>query len=347
MVSPSFRTLLSQYAKAGYQFFMLELVRDELINKYKEMLYEQKRKLDDGIKEIRLKTGKELAAPLTDDGIIQMTDEYADHIQTQMKQFNVTMLGYPTVPHQKVVQRALQRKKPFDAEGHKGYRDALIWESILELITSDPVSVAFICQNPRDFADKNILHPVLQEEVSHLTVEHGDVIYYHDLESFVSKEIEPLLEVIDNIVSEDGYQGFDLLTFTQGELLELISYETLNPNDVDLPRSFEELQIWSIEDVDEISNVVIHPLSGNDLLVSYEAKLSASFTFLISNDEYLYIDDDLLESIETWDSDWNDYVRMCNIQLDKVALKIKLVFNRESATVKSAELIKISAEKRN
>ncbi len=111
MDSPSFRTLLSQYTKAGYQFIMLELVRDELINKYKEMLYEQKRKLDDGIKEIRLKTGKELAVPLTDDGIVQMVDEYASHIQAQLKQFNVTMLGYPTVPHHKVVQRALPSEK--------------------------------------------------------------------------------------------------------------------------------------------------------------------------------------------------------------------------------------------
>ncbi len=85
-------------------------------------------------------------------------------------------------------------------------------------------------------------------------------------------------------------------------------------------------------------------LAGSDLPISYEAKISAGLTFLIDNYEYISIHDELLEKIETWDSDWNDYVRMCNIQLDDIVLKIKLAFDRENAIVQSVELINISLE---
>jgi len=40
----------------------------------------------------------------------------------------------PTVDHQKVVDRALSRLQPFDSEGKDGYRDVLLWETIMDLV---------------------------------------------------------------------------------------------------------------------------------------------------------------------------------------------------------------------
>ena len=347
MESPSFQAFLSQHANAGHQFIMLDLVRDEVLNKYQEFLQQQKADIDTGIHGIRLKTGRNIATPISNDDITQMCNDYAALLNEKLETFRATILEYPSIPHKKVVMRALQRKKPFDPEGHKGYRDALIWESILSLAASEPVTIAFVCLNPRDFADKNtrLLHQTLQEEISNLNNEHGDVIYFPDLESFVSTEIEPYLQMVDELIPEitgEGYKGFDLPNFTLNDLYEFIQYETLEPRDIDLPRSFEELQISSIEDVNGIENVVIHPLFGSNLLISYEASASVGFTFLIEHAAYFDISDELLEKIEVWNSDWNEYYRMCWVQLDDIVMEIKLIFNKESATVQSAELVNIS-----
>ena len=348
MDSPSFRTFLSQHAIVGHQFIMLEIVRDEVLNKYKELLFEQKCKIDSGIKDIRSKTGTDLAFPIADEDIAQMVAEYERHLHELLRQFKATILGYPSVPHKKIVDRALQRKKPFDSNGQKGYRDVLIWELILELISREPSEVAFVSQNPRDFADNsNVLHQDLRNDISALNNDNISVIYYPNLDSFVSEEITPRLEVLGDITAQllgDGYKGFDLLTFTSSQLYKFIETQELNPTDIDLPRSFETLQIGYIEDVSEIDNVAVYSLPEDDLLVVYEGLVSASFSFFIEHHEYLSLHDDLLEKIEVWEPDWNDYYRLCHIAMDEVILEIKLVLNRENAIVKSVELVNISLD---
>jgi hypothetical protein len=348
MNTPSFRTFLSQAANVGHQFMMLEIVQDELLNKYKEMLYEHKRKIDGGIRDLRVQTGRDLAIYLTDDDIVQMVDEYADHLHQQLKESKVIMVQYPSVSHQKVVQRALQRRRPFDSEGQRGYRDTLIWESILELITKEPAEVAFISQNPRDFAEKtNVLHSVLSEEITALNNNNIAVTYYPDLDSFVSQEITPRLQGLEDIATElvgDGFKGFDLHTFTTNQLYKYIETEEIDPTDIDLPDSFETLQIGAIEDVEEIRDVTVFSLNNNDLLIEYECLVPISFTFFIQNIEYWGISDELLEKIEVWDSDWNDYYQLCHIAVDNILIRVKLVLNQENVSVQSAELVIIAIE---
>jgi hypothetical protein len=49
------------------------------------------------------------------------------------------------VSHDAVVERALERRQPFDTAGHNGYRDALLWETVLELLRDEsrPATTAY------------------------------------------------------------------------------------------------------------------------------------------------------------------------------------------------------------
>jgi hypothetical protein len=63
------------------------------------------------------------------------------------------VLPYPAVPHRQVVARALARRRPFDPRGRGGYRDTLIWESVLELARQGGVAhVVLVTRNHKDFA---------------------------------------------------------------------------------------------------------------------------------------------------------------------------------------------------
>lgn len=67
----------------------------------------------------------------------------------------VEVVEYADVPHVDIVQRALKRRKPFDAEGHVGYRDALLWLSLVRRLKSGleqpDEELVFISSNWKDF----------------------------------------------------------------------------------------------------------------------------------------------------------------------------------------------------
>lgn len=56
----------------------------------------------------------------------------------------------PTAGHDKVIERALRRRQPFDSNGRNGYRDVVLWESLLEL-DPDQGSIVFLAKDKRGF----------------------------------------------------------------------------------------------------------------------------------------------------------------------------------------------------
>ncbi|MGC2328678.1 MAG: PIN domain-containing protein [Candidatus Sulfotelmatobacter sp.] len=60
------------------------------------------------------------------------------------------VLAYPTVEHKELVMRALAPNKPF-VSGGRGYRDALIWFSLLELAQACTEEISFISDNSDDW----------------------------------------------------------------------------------------------------------------------------------------------------------------------------------------------------
>ncbi|HYH15708.1 MAG TPA: PIN domain-containing protein, partial [Flavisolibacter sp.] len=64
----------------------------------------------------------------------------------------IEFVGFSNVPHQIVVERAIREKLPF-RQNEKGYRDTLIWLSLLENLSkkSEGDEIIFISKNTNDF----------------------------------------------------------------------------------------------------------------------------------------------------------------------------------------------------
>lgn len=62
------------------------------------------------------------------------------------------ILPIVAVPHSYLVDKAVERARPFDAQGD-GYRDALIWENVLELLAIGPDPVVLISNDHKAFAE--------------------------------------------------------------------------------------------------------------------------------------------------------------------------------------------------
>lgn len=146
-----FRYLLHFLSNSGYTLLLSRLVIEEVENKYAAEA--QKALLDASKSRQRLKQlGLSQEAGADDVPSVpafNLEKRIRDHVE------GIEIVEYAGVPHADVVQRALKRRKPFDAEGDVGYRDCLLWLSLVRHLATgasrDLGEVIFISNNWRDF----------------------------------------------------------------------------------------------------------------------------------------------------------------------------------------------------
>jgi hypothetical protein len=91
---------------------------------------------------------------------------YEAHLRESLVDVGVDILPLPSVPHSLLVERAVRRRRPCDEHGN-GYRDTLVWLSVVDLASaSDEAAVVLITQDS-DFmdADKGGLHEDLLQDL--------------------------------------------------------------------------------------------------------------------------------------------------------------------------------------
>ncbi|MBA2960710.1 MULTISPECIES: PIN domain-containing protein [Ramlibacter] len=109
------------------------------------------------------------------------------------------ILEYEGLSHRTIVSRAMAQKRPF-REKEKGYRDTLIWMSLVEYLKLNKVDrkIAFITENVSDFfgADGKRLHEDLVEDLTAHELE--DLVEpYPRMSTFVKANINRNEHVLD------------------------------------------------------------------------------------------------------------------------------------------------------
>jgi len=146
-----FRYLLHFLSNSGNTLLLSRLVIEEVENKYAteaqkaqaEFLKNRQR-----LNQLGLDVGA-IAGHVSLPPAFKLEELIRNHLDF------IDIIEYAEVPHAEVVQRALARRKPFDAEGDVGYRDCLLWLSLMQYLSlgagGDGEEVIFISNNWRDF----------------------------------------------------------------------------------------------------------------------------------------------------------------------------------------------------
>ena len=178
-----------------------QIVVDEVCNKFKERLEDQVGKAKNAIQEIR----KLLPSSTILFDEINITDEcrkYADYLEMFIIENGLTVAeNYPSTKHELIVQRALQRKKPFKSDGSTGYRDYLVWLTCLDVAKCyASEEIHFITSNTHDFADsgnKEKLHPDLLADLIEMNIPERRFYYWNSLKSFVDTYAKQKLDILE------------------------------------------------------------------------------------------------------------------------------------------------------
>lgn len=89
------------------------------------------------------------------DLVSELKEGYEQWLRDRLLRVGASILPFPAMPHAEIVERAMREEKPFRMRGDKGpdgYRDMLIWASVVEFAESDDTMI-LVTGNYRDFCD--------------------------------------------------------------------------------------------------------------------------------------------------------------------------------------------------
>lgn len=189
------RALLVLSRRGKVSLWIPEVVLAELVNKRTERLKAQVSKHADVTRALdRLLPHDQRARWRVDKFDLGADrDEYERVLRQRLAEAKVHIAPWPDVAHEELVVRDLERKRPFSPSG-SGYRDALIWETVLAIAQERPDDVVyFVSTNDDDFAahKSNDLHPDLEAEAPNVVLEQR-------LDAVVNR-IDPLRRVLQDL----------------------------------------------------------------------------------------------------------------------------------------------------
>lgn len=130
---------------------------------------------------------------------LEPTGSFDVELRRRLQRLDAEVLPMPTVSHAVLGARAARHEAPFRDAG-RGYKDALIWYTVLALLEARGAPVAVITADAKDFVDKDGRPaPALATELSERGADQGAVTFHGSLGEFIGEVVDPLAELTDRV----------------------------------------------------------------------------------------------------------------------------------------------------
>jgi hypothetical protein len=261
------------------------LVLEETVNKRREMAQDAERKLRKAQSDLA-SVGVSMDLPPID--LDRVVTDFRQQLLDVLAASKVEVRGLPSVGHGDIVRRALERRKPFAPSG-AGYRDALIWETVLEATSATDEIVVLVTNNSKDFAENKEGTQLATDLVEDLEkiASAGEVRIVPDLgafkDEFVAAETIAADELNERLNSDSPLRR----RLFNGVARQLSSHVFDRRDisgrerdwDLDLPRDTIDADIESaiVSDVGDLHGVWVTSaqVSEDDVLIQLEAEVDA------------------------------------------------------------------------
>lgn len=267
----AFQVFLDGLVKIGARCCVPDVVLDEVLEMHRKHLADASAKLRRANHSWLQLTGVHLTAPPTEDDFAACAKEYREYLAEIFENYGIDTLPYPEISHRTLVGRALNRRKPFRDSG-VGYRDSLIWATLVSLRKAEYGLIAFVSSNSKDFGVAPNLHSDLL-----IDLETGTTIeLYNSLEHFNAAQIVPHLDHLENLlhqIQEDQFDKFSLRSWIDRGLMEEINRDDNACAFVNLEPDHGSVWVSAIKGRGELIVDDVRLLPSGDLLVSANVDL--------------------------------------------------------------------------
>lgn len=166
-----------------------------------------------------------LSAPEMD--IEKETTQFTEALYARLNEMGARIPTFKHIEIGRVVQRSLDRRKPFDAHGHRGFRDAILWETILELARKNEGElILLVTENTNDFGPHRGLAADLVDDLKRNGIAADQVTVCKCLHELVETYLIPTfanLEELQLAIGEGRAGVFDALEMFGVQFREISS----------------------------------------------------------------------------------------------------------------------------
>jgi hypothetical protein len=220
--------------------------------------------------------------PVTDIPLAPSTEPYDILSLLLDRTDNLVVIPYDTVAQSEVLTRALSKRKPFKESG-EGYRDTLIWLSLLEYLAKDQPTerIAFITKNSSDFFDKTLpgktsLHPNLADDLKQVGLR-DVVIPFASLDAFVEATIDKDVHALDysrieSLIGDDLELGAIAALESRDPKILAVLNESLTPGTA-LVHSARAIAVNVVEGIEDFTVLSTKDLGNDDVYVRVDFDL--------------------------------------------------------------------------
>lgn len=185
----NFKYLFNYLENTGSKLFLSEIVCSEVDNKFNIELDSLKKHFSDG-----LKKSKSILNEVPNYNLNKLDVDYSIKkvLSELQNDFKIEYVSYENIDNSKIVERAIKRIKPFQDQD-KGYRDTLIWLSLLDYLKTENIDneISFINNNSKDFLnkEKSNLHPDLIKDIDQFSLK-NKFNTYCSIKDFIDKKVD-------------------------------------------------------------------------------------------------------------------------------------------------------------
>jgi predicted nucleic acid-binding protein len=186
-------------------------------------------------------------------GVDNLLNRWDSSIKAFLIEFKGRMLPTVDVKIDDLIQRSINRKKPF-SKGDSGFRDSLIWLSTLDLI-NDSTHVSFVTKNTNDFFETNSSepHPDLLDDAKDKLGEHRKILFHKSLDDFIvnfDSDRTASAEALERALISNNLSGLNLWDWLEENLADVIGDSEFDGiNWAGLPYHAEAPQLYEIEEL--------------------------------------------------------------------------------------------------
>jgi len=90
---------------------------------------------------------------------------YSETLSARLDELGAKQPGYDMLNVDALVTRALEGRKPFDPSGRRGFRDAIIWETVLHELNQFRQEAVLVTRNTNDFGEDGGLASDLRSDL--------------------------------------------------------------------------------------------------------------------------------------------------------------------------------------
>jgi len=280
--------LLKSFIESTHaQLCVPSIVYDEAMNLVRKTIEDVNTKLSSA----QRLTGDEKAyAKLNVKGLLS---KYVESLDALLKHLNARVLPYPKVGHPDLIKRALAPSKPFVSSG-RGYRDALIWFSVLELAESCDKEIAFISANSDDWCQskKDLrLHDDLLSDLSSMGIGVSRVRFFLSLGEFIQGCAVATLPISSPSMEITSHPPDYLQLLVDGkELVETMLADALPDFLRQVSRAdarVEDVEVMAISTPREMQALPIRIMDSERRFLQFSAEYKLALQFLIKREDLL------------------------------------------------------------